>query len=291
MQVARLLEQAVSWLKGVSESALLDAQVLMAHVLNKPRPWILAHPEAELKPDQENAYQLALERLIKDEALPYVVGHWEFFGLDFILTPDVLIPRPETELLVERALDWLGAHPRRRQLADIGTGSGCIAISLAVHVPDLMVVATDLSQAALDIAKINAKAHNVSDRIQFLHTDLLNFQPSTFLPAGRHGNLRLLDTIVANLPYIPTARLKELEVARREPLAALDGGADGLKLVRRLLEQAPLVLAPSGLLLLEIDSSHAQEARSLAQMAFPQAQSALIPDLAGCDRLVEIRLP
>jgi len=283
MQVAELLKEAANRLAAVSESASLDAQVLLAHTLGKPRPWLLAHPEIEIGPDQVSAYREGLARLVAGEALPYLLGHWEFFGREFILTPEVLIPRPETELLVERALDWLGTHPDRRRLADIGTGSGCIAISLALHVPGLFVVGTDLSPAALDVARTNAKKHNVSDRVQFLHADLLNFQPAPF-------NLQPFDSIVANLPYIPSARLKELEVARKEPLAALDGGADGLELVRRLLEGAPGALAPGGLLLLEIDSSHAEAARALAQAAFPQSQATLIPDLAGCQRLVEIRL-
>ena len=290
MQVAELLKEAANRLAAVSESASLDAQVLLAHTLGKPRPWLLAHPEIEIGPDQVSAYREGLARLVAGEALPYLLGHWEFFGREFILTPEVLIPRPETELLVERALDWLGTHPDRRRLADIGTGSGCIAISLALHVPDVFVVGTDLSPAALDVARTNAKKHNVSDRVQFLHADLLNIQPAG-LPVGMATfNLQPFDSIVANLPYIPSARLKELEVARKEPLAALDGGADGLELVRRLLEGAPGALAPGGLLLLEIDSSHAEAARALAQAAFPHSQATLIPDLAGYQRLVEIRL-
>jgi release factor glutamine methyltransferase len=213
-----------------------------------------------------------------------VLGHWDFYGLDFSMTPDVLIPRPETELLVERALDWLRAHPGRRRVADIGTGSGCIAVSLAANVPDLRVLATDISSLALEVAKANAQKHAVSDRVQFLHADLFNFQPSTF-------NFQLFDLIAANLPYIPTDRLEILDVARREPRLALDGGADGLKLIGRLLMAAPGALAPGGLCLLEIDAEHGKTACALARAAFPQADVSLIPDLAGLDRLILVHSP
>ena len=120
-------------LKPLSESYALDSQVLLAHILNKPRTWVLAHPEAQLSHPQQNKLNAALAQLESNIPLPYVLGHWEFFGLDFKISPATLIPRPETELLIEHALDWLGAHPGARQAADVGTGSGCIAITLAVH--------------------------------------------------------------------------------------------------------------------------------------------------------------
>jgi len=281
MQVADLQKMAAKQLSAVSQSASLDAQVLLAHVLGISRSWILAHPDAETSPDQEKALLADLERMEAGEALPYILGHWEFFGLDFILTPDVLIPRPETELLVGRALNWLNAHPSQRRLADIGTGSGCIAISLALNLLDLAVVATDIAPAALEVARANAVNHHVSDRLQFIRADLFDFQPSILQP---------FDVILANLPYIPSARLKSLDVARREPISALDGGVDGLSLVRRLLQKAPAALAPGGLILMEIDSSHAAAACALAKASFPLAQVDIHRDLAGHDRLVEIQL-
>ena len=282
MHLSQALQELSKRLAGSSETPLLDAQVLLAHVLERPRAWVLAHPEARLSLAQEQTLQSAAARLEAGEPLPYILGHWEFFGLDFIVSPDVLIPRPETELLVERALEWLRAHPERRNVADIGTGSGCIAISLAVNLLDLHVLATDVSQPALEIAKANAEKHQVADRIQFLHTDHLNLLPSTF-------NIQPFDLMLANLPYIPTSRLESLAVARQEPRQALDGGPDGLDLIRSLMPVTARWLAPGGCCLLEIDASQGEAALNLAQSVFPQAKVSVIPDLAGLDRLLVVQ--
>ncbi|RME87431.1 MAG: peptide chain release factor N(5)-glutamine methyltransferase, partial [Anaerolineae bacterium] len=239
-----------------SETPALDAQVLLAHVTGKPRAWVLAHPDVPLTPEQERALKAALSRIERGEPLPYVLGHWEFYGLDFLVTPDVLIPRPETELLVEHAIEWLTAHPERRLAADVGTGSGCIAIALAVHVPDLSVIATDISAAALEVARRNARRLDVGERIRFICCDLL---PEPSEP---------LDLLCANLPYIPSATLRDLDVYRREPTLALDGGPDGLDLIRRLLTIAPRYLSPGGLILLEIEASQGVQALALAYDAF-----------------------
>ncbi len=275
MYITQALRELSSQLAAVSETPSLDAQTLLAHVLGSSRAWVLAHPEAGLNPGQEEALRAAGARLAGGEPLPYILGHWEFYGLDFILTPDVLIPRPETELLVARALEWLRAHPNRRSAADIGTGSGCIAISLAVNLPDLHVLATDVSAAALEVAKANAEKHNVTKCIQFLPAELTTLQP--------------IDLIVANLPYIPTPRLESLAVARREPRLALDGGPDGLDAIRGLMPTAGQWLAPGGCCLLEIDASQGEAAWKLAQSFFPGAKISIIPDLAGLDRLMVVQ--
>ncbi len=275
MYITQALRELSSQLAAVSETPSLDAQTLLAHVLGSSRAWVLAHPEAGLNPGQEEALRAAGARLAGGEPLPYILGHWEFYGLDFILTPDVLIPRPETELLVARALEWLRAHPNRRSAADIGTGSGCIAISLAVNLPDLHVLATDVSAAALEVAKANAEMHNVTKCIQFLPAELTTLQP--------------IDLIVANLPYIPTPRLESLAVARREPRLALDGGPDGLDAIRGLMPTAGQWLAPGGCCLLEIDASQGEAAWKLAQSFFPGAKISIIPDLAGLDRLMVVQ--
>ncbi len=217
------------------------------------------------------------------EPLPYILGHWEFYGLDFLVTPAVLIPRPETELLVEHALDWLRHHPACHRVADIGTGSGCIAIALATTIPDLQVFATDLSPQALEVARQNVAHHGVSERITFVQADLLE------LPDEFHS--RLFDLIAANLPYIPRPTLGDLPVSRFEPILALDGGDDGLDLIRRLVHKAGDHLSPHGCLLLEIEASQGEKAIALAQDAFPQARVTVIPDLAGHDRLVLVELP
>jgi release factor glutamine methyltransferase len=264
------------------EIPALEAQVLMAHVLQKSRAWVLAHPESELSPAQQLALERSAARRQKGEPLPYILGHWELYGLDLLVTPAVLIPRPETELLVERALDWLRSHPNCRWAADIGTGSGCIAIALAVHIPDLKVLATDLSPQALQIANNNAIRHGVAERITFLQADLLA------LPV--HFQHHPFDLIASNLPYIPHQTLEELPVSQFEPFLALDGGEDGLDLIHRLVTQAPGYLSPHGCLLLEIEARQGEAACALTKAAFPQAQIQLLPDLAGHDRLVEVDL-
>jgi release factor glutamine methyltransferase len=290
MHISQALRELSKRLAGASETPSLDAQILLAHVLGASRAWVLAHPEASLSAPQEQALHAAGERLEAGEPLPYVLGHWEFYGLDFIVSPDVLIPRPETELLVERALEWLRLHPGRRAAVDIGTGSGCIAVALAVNIPDLHVLATDISLPALEIAKTNAEKHAVADRIRFIQADLSDL-PGREVPGEgsiTHHASRItqFDLILANLPYIPTSRLESLAVARREPKLALDGGPDGLDLIRRLMPAAMQWLAPGGCCLMEIDASQGETALDLAQSAFPQADVAVIPDLAGLDRLL-----
>ncbi len=276
LALGKLLPEIATRLQG--ETAALEAQVLLAHVLGRPRSWIAAHPEIEPEPVQLAALQDALHQLEKGTPLPYVLGHWEFFGLDFRVTPAVLIPRPETELLVEKALSWLAAHPSRRRMVDVGTGSGCIAVTLTKRVPDLQVLATDISAEALDVARQNAEKHGVAGRIQFVQADLLAPHPVTF------------DLLAANLPYIPTRTLHGLAVFNREPTIALDGGANGLSLVQRLLEAAPGRLSRPALALLEIEASQGERVRALAALAFPESEIQIHKDLAGHDRLLEIRI-
>ncbi len=204
--------------------------------MDRPRSWVMAHPEASLTSRRAAELEALVARLENGDPLPYVLGRWEFFGLEFEVTPDVLIPRPETELLVERAIAWLQAHPDQRHAADVGTGSGCIGIALAANVPDLQVMASDISAEALKMARRNAMNNGVEPRMEFLCCDL-------FPPEAE------FDLIVANLPYIPTKTLHKLPIFGREPTLALDGGTDGLDLIRRLLTAAPDRLVPGGLLL------------------------------------------
>src|SRR5512135_542537 len=227
-----LLDSTIARLLPLSDTPQLDAQVLLAHIFEKPRTWLLAHTSAS--PDVKSAARLEklIRRLENGEPLPYVLGHWEFFGLDFRLTPDVLIPRPETELLVESAIAWLRASPaegpEEQMIADIGTGSGCIAVSLARNVPNIHVLATDISQAAIKVARSNAKRLKVLPQIDFLTCDMLP-EHGKSLGAARPFNL-----VCANLPYIPTGKLHSLPVFKREPTVALDGGPDGLDPFRKL---------------------------------------------------------
>ncbi len=303
-----LLTDIAQALNKRSQTPALDAQVLLAHITGKTRAWLLAHPELELTPAQQQTLHKALDQLARNTPLPYVIGHWEFFGLDFILSPDVLIPRPETEELVELALDWLRAT-NTKQVLDVGTGSGCIPIALARHARDLNLLGVDLSESALNIARQNAELHGEiihrkktknaknfkeeqrksykigTSTLCFIQNDLLDNLP---LPSCnfKHPTFNL---ITANLPYIPTETLKSLEIYTREPTLALDGGTDGLTLIRRLLKSAPPLLAPKGLILLETDSSLGQATLKLADEFFPKAKNRLRQDLAGRDRFVEIQ--
>lgn len=279
-----LLSDLTARLASISGTPTLDASVLMAHIVRKPRTWVLAHPEISLTNEQQDELASALERLERGEPLPYVLGHWEFFGLDLEVTPDVLIPRPETELLVEKAVAWLQASPERRTVADVGTGSGAIAIAIAMHLPDAHILATDISLPALEVAKRNADKFEVASRIDFVQCDLLPPHPDP-LPTSLH-----FDLICANLPYIPTETLQRLPIFGREPAIALDGGEDGLCLIRRLLEIAPEWLAPNGMLLMEIEANQGLKALSLAYDAFCGATIHLHQDLAHNDRLLEIML-
>jgi release factor glutamine methyltransferase len=292
-----LLSEVADRLAPFSDTPELDASVLLAQIINKPRTWVMAHPEITLTTDQEINLTQSLKRLGDGESFPYVLGHWEFFGLDLDITPDVLIPRPETELLVEKAIAWLQTSEKKSpsvtfKVADIGTGSGVIAISIALHVPNAHIVATDISSAALNVAKRNAEKFNVQDKIEFIECDILPSQSQTRAERSRSvvNRKSQIDLLCANLPYIPSETLQGLPVYGREPTLALDGGADGLDLFRRLLDIAPDWLAPGGMILLEIEATRGVEAMSLACDTFSSATIHLHQDLAGRDRLLEIML-
>jgi release factor glutamine methyltransferase len=287
-----------------ADSPALTAQVLLAHVLGLSRTRLLAHPELPLSSAQQAEVDRLIARAALGEPLAYLTGTREFYGLDFAVEPGILVPRPETELLVDLAL---ARRPQR--LLDVGTGSGCIAVALAVHLPGALLTALDLSPAALDLARRNALRHSVAARLTLLESDLLSallpsssahppassLQPpaSSFQPPASSFHL-----LTANLPYIDRAALAALPVARHEPGLALDGGPGGLVLVGRLLRQvaqwpasaAPL-LAPGAALLLEIGAGQGRGALALARAALPAAQCRLHPDPAGHDRVLEIILP
>ncbi len=282
MNAGTYLQQVIPTLQ--SDSPELDAQILLAHVIGLPRPSLLARLDSPLTQSQIDSADRAFSRLKAGEPLPYILGHREFYGLDFTVTPDVLIPRPETELLVEKAIKWLSAHPSKRSMADIGTGPGIIAVTLAVNIPDANILATDISPNALKVAKANAKKFHVHHRIQFTECDLLPPQSQIVNHKSK------IDLICANLPYIPTQTLSGLPIFGREPTLALDGGEDGLDLYRRLLDIAPAWLTPHGMILLEIEATQGIQAFNLASNKFSESHISLHQDLAGHDRLLEISL-
>lgn len=272
------LHAAIRLLSVSTERPMAEAQWLAAYGLERGRAWVAAHPEVILDGEQQRRLDDLLQRRVAGEPLPYILGEWEFYGLRLRVSPAVLIPRPETELLVEDGLAWLAENPSRRRAADVGTGSGCIAAALAMHVHDLRLVAVDLSGAALRVARQNFAALGLLGRVNLVQGDLLSALGGPF------------DLVCANLPYIPRSTLTELAVAKTEPLLALDGGEDGLRLIDALLRDATRWMSPGGLMLLEIEQGQGNAAVALAQQLLgEQVEVKLVRDLAGLAREVWIR--
>ena len=276
MNVGEALGRARRALAQSSDSPAGDARRLVAEAIGRSTAWVLGHPEVRLDDPQAVWLDQAVARCGAGEPLAYVLGWWEFYGRRFHVSPAVLIPRPETESLVERVLGYLRSHPQAREVADVGTGSGCVAVTLASEAPDVRILAVDVSRSALEVARANARAHGVDGRIRWVQSDLLTSFRATW------------DVIVANLPYIPNPRLAHLEVARYEPLVALDGGQDGLETVRRLADGLAGRLRPGGLAALEIDEGQGETLRLLLRSGFAAAEVRVEPDLSGLERYVMV---
>jgi release factor glutamine methyltransferase len=262
-----------------ADDPALDARILLQYVLESSHSYLIANREERLSPAQEDQYLALLARGVRREPVPYLTGVAPFFGRDFYVNPAVLIPRPETELLVEAALEWAGLR-KRLHLVDVGTGCGCIAITMAKRLPAATVEAVDISPAALEIAGRNAREHDVANRVLFRSGRLLE-------SLSHHPDL-----IVANLPYVADHEWTALDdgVKWYEPEIALRGGPDGLALIHDLLKQASSRLAPGGAIFLEIGWQQGQSALRLARSFFPEAEIDLKPDYAGRDRVVSIEL-
>ena len=259
--------------------ARLEAEVMVMNVLRMPRQAIFAEQEREVSEQQQVALDELLKRRYTREPLAYILGQREFYGINVVLTPAVLIPRPESEGLVEHALfmAMMGMESTDLTIADVGTGSGAIAINLAMHLPMGRIFAVDISDSVLDVAAYNIRAHGVGDRVSLAIGDLLDAVPEP------------LDLIVANLPYIPTDRISTLQPeVQKEPVLALDGGADGLDLIRRLLAQAENKLKSHGIILLEMDPDQIPVVAELALQHFPKGSTDVEQDLAGMNRILVI---
>ena len=288
MKLAQALHEATEALQATGiEDAWLEAEVLLRHTLDLDRAHLYARLQEDLSAGDQAAFHSLLARCLAREPTAYIVGRREFYGLDLETTPAALIPRPETELLVEEAiaracLPGRQAHHRERLLiVDVGTGNGAIAVALAVHLRQAALVAIDLSREALALAIRNARRHGVEGRISFLQADLL-------APLAQPAAI-----IVANLPYVSSGDWEALppEIREHEPRSALDGGPDGLREIERLLEQAPSCLRPGGSLLVELGPLQAAPALALARRRFPGAAARIVPDAAGLDRLLVIDTP
>ncbi len=286
MRSAWNVREALAWAGAKlanrkNNEAQLDAEVLLAHVLGWPRARLYAHPQRRLTTSQQALYREFIERRMASEPVAYLTGRKEFYGLDFFVDRRVLIPRPETELLVEGAIEvvrrgtWRAGRPI---VADVGTGSGAIAVSLAVHLPQVVIYATDVSPQALAVAAENCHRHGVEQRVRLLAGDLLEPLPEP------------VDVVVANLPYVSHAEYERLppDVAGYEPRPALDGGRQGLDYIERLLSSARQHLNPNGVILLEIGATQGQAVTALARRYWPHAAVELRQDYAGLDRVVAV---
>jgi release factor glutamine methyltransferase len=236
-----------------------DTELLLLHVLHIDRATLLAHPDRMLTAEEFAAYQAAIERRLGNEPIQYITGQQEFFGLLLKVTPATLIPRPETEHLVEAVLERV-PHDREIDILDVGAGTGAIALALAANLPQARLAAVDLSAAALAVARENASTHHLHRRIRFFWSDLL-----ATLPADKQD--AAFDAIVSNPPYIPETDRAELhpQVRDHEPAEALFAGTTGLDIYRRLIPQAHLALKPGGLLALEIGHGQSEALSSLLE--------------------------
>lgn len=254
----------------------LEARLILGKVLGRGKPWLMAHSEVFLTSDQTVSAAQMLAARLKGLPLPYLLGEWEFYGLPFYVNEYTLIPRPETELLVETALAFLNHCSEVSSIADVGTGSGCIAISITQNYRNCQITASDISFQALKVARQNCQRHDVAEWVSLVNLDLLQ---------GLRTKFHL---ICANLPYIPSATLEGLEVKKHEPVTALDGGHDGLDFIRTLLRESRDHLHPGGMLLAEIEYTQEAPVLSLAQSYFPEYGIQIKKDLSGLPRLLVI---
>jgi release factor glutamine methyltransferase len=275
--VDEALRLGTTRLATCSSSPRLDSEVLLAHTLGLARSALLAHLSDDLPPLPLHRYELAIERRSQGEPVAYITGHKEFYGLDLRITPDVLVPRPETEHVVDACL---GAMPTGEisQLADIGTGSGAILVAVGTQRPQVTLFGTDISSSAIEVARANCEQHGLGPRTQLYVGDLLE-------PLVGYS----FDVIAANLPYVPPGEA-DPEVATWEPeIAVFGGGEDGTGVIREFLKQAPAFLRPGGRVVIEIAHSQGEVVSTLARLAFPKASIQLRQDLAGYDRIVVIQ--
>lgn len=261
------------------------AGLLLCHVMGIDRTRLLTRSEEQIDEAQYRDYLALVERRAAGEPVQYLTGHQEFYGLDFIVTPDVLIPRPETEFLIDRVMKLVEERQDSPLIVDVGTGSGCIAVTLAIQLPRARLIATDASPAALNVARTNAERHGVRDRIEFLEGDLL-------APLAERGLEGAVDVLASNPPYVneESRELLQSEVCDWEPHEALFGGADGLAFYRRLLADGLKYLKPGGYLVVEIGYGQLDSITDVAGRSSWKLVD-VTPDLQGIPRTLILRTP
>ena len=259
------------------EDASIEAELLLRHTLTINRAELYTDLNHELSPEHEKTFWSLIKRRLNGEPSVYITGHREFYGLDFAVDPAVLIPRPESELLVEKAIN-LAQNSAISAIAEIGTGCGAIAVSLALNLPAAKIYATDISAPALEVARFNCQQHGVANRICLLQGDMLGPVPEP------------VDLIVTNLPYVKESELAQAGSLSFEPPLALNGGKDGLEKIYRLCQQASGKLRPRGYLLLEIGQGQGKPVTAFLRHLFPSARIEVTPDLGGTERVVSLTL-
>jgi release factor glutamine methyltransferase len=274
------LIQALSRARGILvanniEDAPLECELLLRHALKISQVQLYLDLNHELSPKQEATFWYLVERRLNGEPTAYIIGHREFYGLDFYVDHRVLIPRPESELLVEKALK-LTQNRTLSTIAEIGTGCGAIAISLSLNLPEAKIYATDISASALEVALFNCQKHGVINRICLLQGDMLDPVPKP------------IDLIIANLPYVKESELLQTNTGDFEPLLALNGGSDGVEKIRQLCHQLSDKLHPEGCLLLEIGQGQSRAVTTCLRRLFPSARIEVVPDLSGIGRVVSL---
>jgi len=281
--IGRLLTWTTKYLgERGAESARLDAELLLAEAVGCPRIGLYTSFDTEPAEPVRTAFRELVKRRAEGMPVAYLLGRREFYSLEFRVTPDVLIPRPETEFLVIAALDTLKRHSGETRLADVGTGSGCIAVTIARHAPHTAITAVDVSPAALEVARGNAERHKVADRIEFVESDLL---------AAVAGD-RKFHVIASNPPYVSTAEMGTVAsaAARYEPRAALEAGPQGTEVIARLIPQAAQRLVPAGELWLEMSPLRLADVLALIEADGRFELLPVVKDLAGLARVVGCRL-
>ena len=276
MTLKQALSQAGAILAANNvEDTPLECELLLRHTLKISRVQLYLDLNRELSPKQEETFWHLIKRRLNGEPTAYITEHREFYGLDFYIDSRVLIPRPESELLVEMALN-LAQNRSVSTIAEIGTGCGSIAINLALNLPQAKIYATDISAAALDVARLNCQEHGVLSRIHLLQGDMLDPLPEP------------VDIIVANLPYVKEPELLSISPLNFEPWLALNGGPDGLEKICQLCRQASSKLRPDGCLFTEIGQGQAPAVTTFLRNLFPSAKIELVSDLSGIDRVVSL---
>ena len=260
----------------------IEAQVLLRNWLGIDRATFHASRDRELSDKDAEAFQRTVKRRTEGEPLSYITGHREFYGLEFVVTPDVLVPRQETEFLVEAVLEYTrsrGSDGGDLTVADIGTGSGAIAVALASHLPNVTVYATDVSRGALRVADENVRRHGLEGRVHLRQGDLFEALDGP------------VDVVASNPPYLSDDEVVDLPPdVQREPTLALAGGADGMEVLGRLIVGAGEYLNPGGLLALEIDPRRLEASTDLVRRTFPCSTIGVVKDHAGLDRVVTVRV-